>query len=753
MKRQNLSMSWYFTLNGGGEAVIDLPHDFSIGQPRTADSRMLDKGGFFQGGSGIYRKTLPAGKPAKAVLEVEGAYMNTEVFVNGNLAAFHPYGYTSFHADLTPWLLEDAPNELQIRVHNNALPNSRWYSGSGLYRPVWLLVAEGAHIAPWGVFASTVEATEQRALLRAETQLCGAGLLRHSLLDASGAAVAVCEAQAEGLNVQELAVAQPRLWGVDAPNLYTLRSELLVDGVVVDSVDTVVGIRTIALDKTQGFLLNGKPLKLKGGCVHHDCGILGSAAWRAAEERKARALKDAGYNAVRCAHNPPSVDFLDACDRIGLVVMDEAFDCWRMGKTPYDYHLYFEDWWQRDLTSMVLRDRNHPSIAFWSTGNEITERFGRSGGYELARRLAAAVRELDSTRFVSNALCGAFEYPEGEWGESSAPFAAPLDVVGYNYLWRRYEEDLQRFPDRFILGTETIAGEAWETWQATLADPRVIGDCVWTSMDYIGEAGIGHSFLPDEDGRTHGLGFPWHLANCGDLDILCRPRPQSYYRQILWGHRKAPWIAVHRPNAKGIKPSYNYWGWSDVHHSWSWPGADGYKTYIDVYSDADEVELIVNGVSLGRQPAGAVARNIASFETVYAPGSVKAVAYVDGKAVSEDAVQTCGAPAAIRLDADRAQMEAGWQGLAYVTATVVDAQGQTVPYAGNMLYFAASGAGALAAVGTNDPVSREPYTGNSRSVFEGTAVCAIRSQGQPGAVTLTVSAEGLQSAQLVLQAI
>ncbi len=752
MKRTNFDLNWQFSRNGFQEQV-NLPHDFSVGLPRKAESLMAERGGYFQGGECEYRKMLPAGLAGRVVLEVEGAYMNAEVFVNGNLAAFHPYGYTSFAVELTPWLKKNSDNELMIRIQNNALPNSRWYSGSGLYRHVWLLTADGPHIAPWGVFATTPVAAADRSVIRVETEAVGEGLVRHTLLDACGSAVASAAAPAAtGKNVQEMQVSEPRLWQPEDPYLYTLRSEMLSGGVVTDSVETTIGIRSIALDKSKGFLLNGEPVKLKGGCVHHDCGILGAAAWDSAEQRKVEAHKATGYNAIRCAHNPPSPAFLDACDRLGMIVMDEAFDCWRMGKTPYDYHLYFEDWWRRDLASMVLRDRNHPSIVFWSTGNEVPERFGLSGGNELSRQLASEIRALDSTRLVTNALTFAYDQVIEDFAKDSKEFAAPLDVVGYNYLWKRYEEDLAAFPDRFIYGTETYPGEAFENWQMALKSPRVLGDCVWTSMDYIGEAGLGKSILPGESPAYTGAKYPWTLANCGDLDILGYPRPQSIYRQILWGHRKAPWIAVHRPNDKGLKSQGSYWGWPDVHHSWSWPGAEGFKTFIDVYSDADEVELFVNGSSLGRKPAGEACRNTASFETVYQPGCIRAVAYAGGKAVGEDHVCTCGMPAAIRLEADRPEVTAAWGGLAYVTATVVDDQGNLVPWAQNKLFFAVSGVGAFLAAGSGDPMSEESYTDNRRSAFEGVAVAAVRSSGEPGEIVLTVSAEGLRAQQITIAA-
>ncbi len=753
MKRANFDLSWKFSRGRFHQEQVNLPHDFSIAMPRKADSLMAERGGYFQGGECEYRKMLPEGLAGRVVLEVEGAYTNAVVFVNGNVVAFHPNGYTSFHVELTPWLKKNSDNELMIRIQNNALPNSRWYSGSGLYRHVWLLTADGPHIAPWGVYVTTPVAAVDESVIRVETEVVGDGLVRHTLLDACGSAVASAEAPAvEGKNVQEMQVSGARLWQPEEPYLYTLRSEVLSGGVVTDSVETAVGIRSIALDINEGFLLNGRPLKLKGGCVHHDCGILGAAAWDAAEERKVAAHKAAGFNAIRCAHNPPSPAFLDACDRHGMIVMDEAFDCWRMGKTPYDYHLFFEDWWQRDLSSMVLRDRNHPSIVFWSTGNEVPERFGLSGGNELSRQLAAAVRALDSTRLVTNALTFAYDQVIEDFAKDSSEFAAPLDVVGYNYMWKRYEEDLAAFPDRFIYGTETYPAEALENWQMALKTPRVIGDCVWTSMDYIGEAGLGKSILPGEPPMYLGAKYPWMLSNCGDLDILGFPKPQSIYRQIVWGHRKAPWIAVHRPNDKGLKSEGSFWGWPDVHHSWSWPGAEGFKAYIDVYSDADEVELFVNDKSLGKKPAGEPNRNIVSFETEYHPGSVSVVSYVGGKAVGEDHVSTCGAPATIHLEADRPEVTSAWGGLAYVTATVVDDNGNLVPWARNKLFFAVSGAGAFLAAGSRDPMSDEPFTENQHRAFNGAAVAAVRSSGEPGDIVVTVSAEGLRAQQITITA-
>ena len=752
MKKTNLDIGWRFSLDGATETIVNLPHDFSIDRTRMPNSRMGSSGGFFQGGNGVYKKSITLSQDlmvSKVILEIEGAYMNAEVSVNGNLVAFNPYGYTTFHADLSPWLDFEGYNELEVRVGNDALPNSRWYSGSGLYRHVWLLTGQECTIAPWGIFITTPIAEANSSTIRIETLLSGEGLLRHTLLDAFGTAVVSSEARVTpGKDSQELIVLNANLWDSETPYMYKAVTELIVGGKLFDKVETPFGIRSIALDKKKGFLLNGKPLKLKGGCVHHDCGLLGAAAYDRAEERKVILHKNAGYNAVRCAHNPPSPTFLDACDRYGILVIDEAFDCWRMGKNACDYHLYFEDWWQKDLAAMILRDRNHPSIAFWSTGNEISERFGKSDGPTWAADLAAAARELDSTRFITNALCGSWLkwFPELE--NQSEPFASVLDVVGYNYMWQYYGEILERHPDRYILGTETIAGDAFESWTLTEEHPRVLGDFVWTSLDYLGESGIGHSYMPHEQKRESCLEYPWHLANCGDFDVCYRPKPQSYYRQILWGQRTAPWIVVHLPNSEAIKSTFSYWGWWAVQHSWSWPGYEGCRVNVDVYSQCDEVELFLNGRSAGRNPAGKAKRNIASFTVVYEPGLILAVAYQDGQVTGRDSITTCAKPSAIHLDADRLELKASYGDLAYITATVTDETGSIVPYANTELFFEVIGAGELAAVGTSDPMSEESYVGNRRKAFEGSALIVVRSIGTAGDIVVTASADGLEAVSI-----
>jgi beta-galactosidase len=716
--------------------------------------------------------------------------MNAEVSINGNLAALQPYGYSSFLVDLKPYLKVGEENLVSVTVNNSAQPNSRWYSGTGIYRHVWLRTGEAVHIQPWGIFVTTPEVNADSAQVAVAAELTNDGaatssvFVRSSVRDPNGMTVAQVETQVDitpgsTLTVkQKLNVPQPKLWSVDEPALYTLDSEAVIDGLTVDTAHTVFGIRTIEVDAENGFRLNGVPMKLKGGCVHHDNGLLGSASYDRAEERKIELMKAAGYNAIRCAHNPPAPAMLDACDRLGMLVINETFDCWRTGKNTNDYHLYFEDWWQRDTEAMLKHDRNHPSIIMWSIGNEVAERTGVSNGYAWAKKQADFVRSLDDTRWVTSAVPFLFEEmmanpeaitglndffelsngiptdPEKDrWGNLTQPFCDSLDVVGYNYLYNRYENDRGRFPQRVICGTETFPHHAYATWDSTRRLSNVIGDFVWTSIDYLGESGIGKIAVdaPQEGFMMHDP-WPFHLANCGDIDICGFKRPQSYYRDILWGVRNAPYIGVLDPQVYGKKITFSPWGWEPVLESWTFPGSEGKLTQVDVYSDSDEVELIVNGSSAGRKPTGAANKNKTSFEVPYLPGVVEAVAYTKGVETGRFSLKSASSPASLRLTTDRQSLNAEYGDLAYVTVEIVDETGEVVKPAEHVVTFEVSGAGDLLAVGTANPTSEELYVGSQRKAFQGRLMAVVRTTGAAGDIILKASADGLKGAELRLTA-
>ena len=749
--------------------LLDLPHDWSIELERDPASPSSAPGGYFPMSLGWYHKRFPAPEEwrgKKVFVEFEGVYMNAEVWLNGHFLGRHPYGYTSFHYDLTPYLDFGSENLLKAMVDNACQLNSRWYSGSGIYRHVWLMVTDRVHVGQWGVYVTTPEVSPEMTVVRVrttvenESEAAREATVRSRIVAPDGAPVGEAESQAtidagsQREYSHDVQVASPQLWSPDAPHLYRLETEVIVGDeavdTVVDTATTVFGIRSLHFDAETGFLLNGQPLKLKGGCVHHDDGVLGAASYDRAEERKVEVLKASGFNAIRCAHNPPAPAFLDACDRLGMLVMDEAFDCWRDGKNSYDYHVSFDDWWQRDLDSMLYRDRNHPSVIMWSIGNELVER-GRPEGARLARRLAEHVRAVDPTRPVTAAING-FGFgvgsDESAWPRTDDVFAA-LDVGGYNYQWRQYRSDHERHPARMMIGTESTPGEAFDNWMSVLELDYVLGDFVWTSLDYLGEAGIGRVHFEDDEMSFLG-DYPWHQANCGDLDLCGFKRPQSYYRDVLWQSGAELYIAVHSPVPEGKTPSLTYWGWPDVWPNWTWPGREGQPFKVDVYSACEKVELFLNGKSLGAKPATRQEKFIATFKVPYQPGVLKAVGYTGDRAIAECELKTAGAPVQIRLAPDRSTLKAEPDDLCFVTVEIVDQEGLVHPNADHMVFFTVKGEGEIAAVGSGNPISTERYRGNQRRTHRGRCLVVVRSRGGPGEIRLRAQADGLDGAEVLI---
>ena len=495
--------------------------------------------------------------------------------------------------------------------------------------------------------------------------------------------------------VVPLTLTTPQRWSPDTPRLYRAETEVVAGGAVVDRVDDDIRHPHDRDGRGAGPALNGVATKLRGACVHHDNGPLGSAAIDRAEERRVELLKASGFNAIRTSHNPPSPAFLEAADRLGMLVMDEPFDMWRQAKRPDDYHRDFDAWWERDIDALVRRDRNHPSIILWSIGNEIPER-GEPAGYEWARRIAGRIRSLDPTRGISGAINRVTPWTNAD------PSFAVMDVAGYNYLYEQYEPDHDRVPARVIAATESCAARVVRGLDGSRSTiPYVIGDFVWTGMDYLGESGIGHSRLEGEAGSFL-LDFPWHVSNCGDIDICGWKRPQSYYRDVLWGRGDPLYIAVHRPlpiapagavtspdthagqgfsPAKTPKEIVSMWGWPDVEPSWLWPEQEGRPMQVEVYSAAERVELFLNGTSLGTQPTSRATKFTASFTVPYAPGVLRAVGYAGDRELGSTELRTPGVAARLRLTADRPSIRASRNDLSYVTVEVVDADGVRVPTA------------------------------------------------------------------------
>ncbi|USN99543.1 MAG: glycoside hydrolase family 2 protein [Phycisphaeraceae bacterium] len=743
-------------VNGGGiyESGVSLN---SVGPFDPAASVGADKTGYVLGGAGWYRKHFETPIGERVAIRFDGVYMLADVWINGSLAGTHTHGYTGFECDLTPYLAPTGgENVVAVRVRNEG-KNSRWYSGSGIYRHVWLTVTDAVRIPTWGVFVTTPEVTGDQATINVSVEVENGSAeaidatVEVTVRDPADVPVGVATgevsvAPGEVITTERSLVApEPRLWSPGSPDLYTAQTRVLVGGVVVDRVVTSFGVRTIEVDSVNGFRLNGEPMLLKGGCLHHDNGPLGAAAIDRAEERRVELIKSLGFNAVRSSHNPPSPAFLEACDRLGLLVIDEAFDQWNEHKLDCteDYSRYFAAWHGRDIASMVRRDRNHPSVIFWSIGNEIPEQFRAEDTQLMLRN---EVLSHDPTRPVTQAVSTDWGTVFQNWDTMSDPAFTHLDVAGYNYLPQFYEPDHARHPDRVMVCTESFPKDALAYWNAVEDHPYVIGDFVWTVMDYLGESGLAHT-TPSNQGDTFFKSWPWHNAWCGDLDICGLKKPQSYYRDVVWGESQIE-LVVRTPRPAGIFEIVSWWGWPSESRSWNWAGREGEPIEVVVYSRCERVRLELDGQVIGEQPVSEATNLTASFSVPYAAGELRAVGLVNGQSVAETTLATTGEPASIRLSADRSVLATSRNDLAYVTVEVIDADGHVVPEAEISVQFSVVGAGELAGQASGHPYRPASFRAPECRTFNGRCLVVLRPTGEAGTITLQAEADGLGTSAL-----
>jgi beta-galactosidase len=803
-REQTFDSDWLFFRGDGPGAerpdfddsawrCLDLPHDWSIEEASPGEFRASGEGalwipasiparigpfdalrsagqestGWTVGGIGWYRRHFAVKDlPEDSRLEIvfDGVYMDSDVWLNGELLGNHPYGYTPFAYDLTPHLRRDDDNVLAVRVRNEG-KNSRWYSGSGIYRRVRLLVTGAVRVPLRGVFVTTPFISERSATVAAAVtvenhrehaeevtvriRLYGpdnseAGMASATRRVGAGASVDIT------LNAE---VTSPRLWSPESPELHRADVELIVREHVVDRTGTVFGIRRIEMDAHSGLRINGHSVKLRGACVHHDNGILGAAAIERAEERRVELLKANGFNAVRSSHNPVSTAFLEACDRLGMLVIDEAFDQWEIAKKPDDYHRFFRVWWQRDIEAMVLRGRNHPSVLLWSIGNEIKERADPEG-VEIARRLREAVVQIDPTRGITAGICGFWDHADRQWSELEPAFLH-LDAPGYNYKCDRYESEHALHPERVMIGTETYARAAFYNEAAARHLPYVIGDFVWTGLDYLGESGIGHTRLSGD--RNFPIrSFPWFNGYCGDIDLIGQKKPQSYYRDVVWGRSRLE-VAVARPLPLGRTEEVSDWGWPDELRSWTWLGCEGTVLTVRVYAgEGDRVRLLLNDQEVGTQTVTGAARLTAIFEVPYAPGELRAIALdKDGTQTASLAFRTTGIPSRLRLRTDREHIRASRDDLSFVTVEVTDEKGLLVPDAALPVRFQVSGAGELAAVGNANPQDVSSFRQPLRcKTFQGRCLAILRPvDGSARTITLRADSPEIPSVEAAVQTV
>ena len=777
---------------GGAQQTVDLPHDAMIYTARSATSPGQSGIGFFTPTDLSYCKRffVPESDKGKAIfLEFEGVYANAKVFVNNEFAGRCAFGYNDFFVRINDLLNYGAENTVTVTAMNTQQPNSRWYSGTGIYRNVKYLVGTPLRIAQNGLRIKTLEADAEIAAIRIDTEIVNenltaqTGYVCYAIMDTDGYTVAKGAAKFTARAGQKITVEQrvyldaPKLWDPDSPNMYTCDAAIVVDDAEIDRDTSPFGVRVLSLNSKRGLCINGKPFKMKGGCIHHDNGVIGVATFECAEERRVRMLKDAGYNAIRSAHNPISKALLAACDKYGVMVMDEYCDIWTVPKSIHDYSHELSEHWEEDIESMVLKDYNHPSVIMYSIGNEIPE-----NGYRItsgfARKMIGKIRGLDDTRYVCcgiNPMVAAMD-KLGEIAASAGSDAKGseinefmsnaanmkevipahpaveaaieeacdmLDIVGYNYAKVRYEIDRKKYPNRMILGSETYPADLAENWEEVEANPNLLGDFSWTAWDYLGEAAIGNIRYADTAEQFYGA-YPWLIAWCGDFDITGYRRPVSYWREIVWGGRNhEPYIAVQKPERYGQQPMPSSWSFTDAVSSWTWPGFEGKGAVVEVYSDADEVELLINGKSLGKKPVkDDFNKFYCKWDTVYEPGVVSAVAYIDGKEVGRNSLTTAR-DAHIYAQPECAYLRAGSNDLCYVNIELRDAAGNLNTAAEKTIELEINGPASIQGSGSGNPKTTENYFDLKHETFYGRILAVVRAGQEKGTATLKLSAEGM----------
>jgi beta-galactosidase len=759
---------------------LRLPHDWAIEGPFDRNINP-HTGALPISGTGWYRKTFILPRNHYYAIEFDGAMANSKVWLNGHELGGRPYGYSGFSFDLTPYLQPAGkPNVIAVRLAPE--PNSsRWYPGAGIYRNVWLDETDAVSVARWGTYVTTPEVSAERATVSVKTEVvnrqtsAAAVTLRSYVIDRAGREVTRVDTPATipsgaGRSVPtQLIVERPQLWDIDNPNLYTLVTEVIANDKVTDRYATPFGIRTIGFDAQKGFSLNGRILKLHGVCLHHDLGALGAAVNRRAIERQLQILKGAGVNAIRTSHNPPAPELLEYADKMGFVVMDEAFDMWRIAKVPNGYSKYYDEWSEADLRDMVRRDRNHPSIILWSIGNEIPEQKSPDGWQE-ARRLTGLFHDEDPTRPTTSAF--------NNWDDAIRnKLADEVDVPGFNYKPNFYQRIHDEHPKWVIYGSETascvssrgtyhlplkaygkdpslqitsydIVAPPWAycpdvEFAAQDALPAVLGEFVWTGFDYIGEP---TPYFGENTDNSHD--WPARSSYFGMVDLAGFPKDRYYLYQSVWTHEPMVHVLPH----------------------WNWKGREGQEIPVMAYSNAEEVELSLNGRSLGRKktfdatvelPVGPNVSATGRFQSKYRllwqvpyqPGTLTATAYSHGKVVARDEVHTAGAPAKIELIADRKAIAADGDDLSFITVRIEDQAGYLAPVADNLVNFKVSGAGRIAAVDNGNAATVEPFQADHRKAFNGLALLIVRSKvHEAGSIQVSATGAGLAPAQITLEA-
>lgn len=808
MQRETYPYQWRYRQQYVGAPAefepVNIPHDAVLGSQRFDDSAH-QSAGYFPGGAWEYRTRFAAPdewRSRHVVMEFEAIHRSAAVFVNDELAVRQPSGTSAVVLELDSYLRYGGDNEIVVEARSSR--DARWYTGGGIIRPVHFAIGPRVHVPLDGIVVTTPEHDEVSSLVQVVTtvrNLESAPAIRRletRIVGPSGAMVGVdvtrVSIPAGGVAEisQRILVMSPRRWSVDTPDLYRVDARLssinIADADADDLSHVQFGIRSLHLDASRGLRINGLPVKLRGACVHADNGVIGAATFDHADERRVAILKSAGFNAIRSAHQPMSRAMLDACDRLGVLVMDELTDVWTKSKSPEDGADHFMERWHHDLDAMVVKDRNHPSVIIYSIGNEIPEAATR-GGAELSRSMTAATRRLDPTRYVTAAVNGSLFVMDGAaeiepellGGASLDPvveingrtmsledkmsalaitdavtelteeaYGAP-DIAGMNYQDSRYELDRERFPNRVIVGSETFPTQIDRLWALVKANPHVIGDFTWTGWDYLGEPGLGRMhYREDPPGGALGS-FPFLISGAGDIDITGERRPASYYREIVYGLRSEPYIAVRRPHTRDKSMKSAPWSWTDSISSWTWADVGPAPMEVEVYSDAAEVELLVHGQSIGRLPAGPDHRYRAVFAVEYSHGRIEAIAIRDGVVAERTELRSAGEDRRLTLCAERNEVATNGRDLCFVVVEAVDSAGIRATDADLAVELTIDGPGTLQGFGNAAFSTEESFTDARHCLHDGRALAVIRPSAT-GRITVTATAPGLASASVEITA-
>lgn len=753
-KRTPRTLATLFT-GYGQPAVSNLPGPVGPFDLAASEPYAMFRGAMV-GGTGWYRKhfvvpDLTAGE--RAELQFDGVYSECTVWLNGKVIGSSHYGFGAFCLDLTDHLNPGRTNVLAVRVANEGA-TARWYTGSGINRHVWFRLTGPVRVVPWGIAVTTPSISRKMAQAKVSVELQNhlevpvlARLdvkLRDGRARVAGHKLVTVKLGPGGTSVADahIAIDKPELWSPDSPNLYMAEVTVTVGTSTMDFRSVRFGFRKIEVSAREGLRINGQPIKLKGACVHADHGIIGTAAFDGAERRKAELLKKFGYNSVRLGHQMFPQAFLDACDELGLLVVDELFDTWEVPKFKGDYSKHFKESWRADVTRMIRQDGNHPSVVIWNIGNEIPER-AKPRGVEIAAQIRELILSLDQSRPITAALNG----PTGDEGRGAR---ASLDIVGYNYQLAEFENEHAKNPDMVLMSTEQFAADIHDGWLATQANDWVIGEFVWAGIDYLGEVGVGGTDLKPAyeklDWKSFGIflwDYPAYLSGCGEIDILGQRKPQGLYRDVLWGRSDLE-LLVQRPTPEGMVERRGSWAWHDELESWTWQDHEGKTITVRCYTSGDEVALILNGHEVARKPVKSPAdKLIATFELAYRPGELIAIAFRNGREISRRKLETVSSPARVILRAERRRLAASSNDLGYVFAEVLDAKGRKVPDAQVPLTFIAEGVVSIKATGSANPRGLKSFTDPRTLTFHGSALAIVQPSGRIGRARVSASSPGL----------